>query len=264
MKKQLSLGICVFLFLSLLMGTVLAQDRTVYTQVGLWDVPRAKWGDFVKFYEKYEKPVMERLFAEGVLVEHGFESNGLHDPNDYSHASWISAYSLADLEKALDAYTKSLGANADAMEAEFAGMVTKHKDLVVRSHFYGAKSVKMDNGYSFGSSVRVERGHGSDYRKAWETWAKPVYDKLLADGVIVAYTLDEAYYRTDEDQLGRMWTWYVVEDVANKHIVDDAFNAMRAEGSEAERTARTNNYWEMVIDNSYRNGFSRLIYFQTK
>jgi hypothetical protein len=247
----------------LLSGPVMAQD-TVYTQMGLWDVPRAKWSQFVAFYEKYEKPVMEQLVADGVLVEIGFEANGLHDPEDYSHASWMSAHSLADLEKALNAYYDSLGSDADRVEEEFAGLVSKHKDIVVFSHFYGSNTVKLDDAYSFGSSVRVKRGHGSEYRRLWKEWAKPIFDQLLADGTIVAYTVDEAYHHTDADFLGRIWVWYVVDDIANEAKVTAAFDAAREALSETERESRLNLYWGLIVEESHRDGFSRLIHFQTR
>jgi hypothetical protein len=35
--------------------------------------------------------------------------------------------------------------------------------------------------------VKVRPGKGLDYRRAWEKYNKPVYDKLVADHVVLAY-----------------------------------------------------------------------------
>jgi hypothetical protein len=263
MEKKTVFLLCLGLFLTIFVTTAFAQEADpVYTQVGLWDVPRAKWSDFVKHHEKYEKPVMERLLAEGVLLEWGFDSNALHDPDDYSHSTWMTAKSLSGIEKALSEYYSELGDRTDAVEAEFASMVTKHKDIVMRSHFYGSRSSKLSEGYAVGSFVQVKPGKGDDYRKAWEQSAKPVFDKLVSDGVIVAYVLDSEYFHTTTP--GGMWTWFVAEDIAADQKVDAAFDAAWEDRSEAEQNAWETMFRDMTVEGSHRDGFTRIIHYQTK
>ncbi len=260
MKGRFCRCALVFVFLVCSASAGLAQEApTVYTSVALWDVPRAKWGDFVAHMEK-DAPTLEKLVADGVIVEWGIDSEALHSPEGYTHSLWMSAHSMADLEKAGD----SLSAYSPDARAALDAMVTKHMDLYFRSAFYASRPARLTSGFAMGSFVRVKRGEGSDYRRAWEEWSKPVFDQLLADGTIVSYTLDSPYMHTSEESLGLMATWYVVEKMEDDQKVEAAFDAARAKLSATERDARQNRYWSMVIENSHRDDFTRLIHYQTK
>ncbi len=258
--------VCVLVCLWSLAGSVLAQAQAskLYVQVGFWDVPREKWDAFVQYFEKYEKPVMERMVAEGVLVEWGLDSNGLHHPADYTHSTWMAARDLAGIEKALDAYEASLGADAARLEAEFASMITKHMDMTMVSQHGGGRTAKLDRGYFQASSVRVKRGRVSDYEKAWKELTQPILDQLLKDGTIVAYGLDTPYHHTSEESLGMMVTWYVVADMAADAKVDAAFEAAQAKRTETERAALRDHFWGMSVEGSHRDFFTRLIHYQRK
>lgn len=264
MKKLLTT--CTLIFAMAAVGSSLqAQDSTeVFTQVGFWEVPRAKWADFVAYYEKNEKPVLERMLADGVILEFGFDSEGLHNPNGYSHATWFTARSLGNLEKVLEAYEQSMGPDAAALEAEFAGMISKHQDLILRSLFYSSTAAKLSSGHAVGSGVRVKRGRMNDFQQAWESWSKPVYDQLVADGTIVSYALDTPYFHTSEESLGSVWTWYVLRDLSDQHKVDAAFSAARDKSSAAERESRRQLYWDTIHEGSHRDAMTRLIHYQSK
>jgi len=59
--------------------------------------------------------------------------------------------------------------------------------------------------------VKVKPGKGGDYRKVWEKYNKPVLDKLVADGTVLAYGLAVEEVRTDGDFTHFVWyatkTW---------------------------------------------------------
>lgn len=260
------MGVCVLVCLAGLGASLLAQadSSTLYVQVGFWDVPREKWDAFVQFFEKHEKPVMERMVAEGVLVEWGIDANGLHDPKDYSHSTWIAAHDLGSLEKAMAAYFTSLGADAARLEAEFASMVTNHRDMTLISENGGGRTAKLESGYFLASSVRVNRGRMNDYEKAWKELSQPVFEQLLRDGAIVAYGLDTPYYHTSEASLGTMYSWYVIADLANDATVDAAFEAAQSKRSETERAALREYFWGMTVEGSHRDAFTRLIHYQRR
>lgn len=263
-------GVCRGLVVSLLVvgfGLVpaLAEEKVeVYTQVGSWDIPREKWGAFVKFFETYEKPVLEKMVAEGVLLEWGIDANGLHDPDDYSHSTWSVARSLGDLEKSSEAYYQSLGANADRLEAEFAAMITKHRDMVYVSEHQAGKAARLDRGYFQVTSVQVKRGMRSQFLDTWNELQKPVFEKLLQDGTIVSYGLDTLYFHTTADSLGRMFTWYVIADMADDAKVESAFDAAADGRSASQRMANRELYWSLVEEGSHRDGFSRIIHYQRR
>lgn len=266
MSRSRLMTICVLVCLSALGGSVLAQadSSKLYVQVGFWNVPREKWDAFVQFFEKHEKPVMERMVAEGVLVEWGIDANGLHDPQDYTHSTWTVAHDLASLEKAMNAYYASLGADAARLEAEFASMVTGHMDMTMISENGGGRTAKLDNGHFLASSVRVKRGRANDFEKSWKELTQPVFEQLLKDGTIVAYGLDTPYYHTSEESLGMMVSWYVIADMASDAKVDAAFEAAQGKRSETVRAALRDYFWGMVVEGSHRDAFTRLIHYQRR
>jgi hypothetical protein len=264
MKKMLTVFILLFA-LAAAGSFSHAQDATkVYTQVGLWDVPRAQWADFQAYYEKYELPVLEKMLADGVIVEFGFDADGLHQAQGYSHSTWFIARSLGNLEAVLKAYSQSLGPEAAAREAEFAAMISRHEDFVTEALFYRSTSANLTSGHAVGNGVRVKRGRMSDFRQAWESWSKPVYDQLVADGTIVAYILDTPYFHTSEESLGSVWTWYILRDLSDQHKVDAAFDSARDKLSPVDRSSRRLLYWDTIEEGSHRDGMSRLIHYQSK
>ncbi len=42
-----------------------------FTFVAMWRADRAHWGDLVAMYAKYDKPIMEKLYADGVITGWG-------------------------------------------------------------------------------------------------------------------------------------------------------------------------------------------------
>jgi hypothetical protein len=267
MARRIRIGILVSISVILLCAGAFAQAAekpTIYVYVGWWDVPREKWAAFVQDYEKNEMPVMDRLVDEGILTEYGLDASGLHNPDGYSHSTWMVSTSTGNLERALDAYYASAGADADRMEAEFATLIKKHMDGTFQSDHYGTRPAKLSKGYFNSSSIRVKRGKSDDFVKLWETWAQPVFEQLLADGTIVSYGLDTPLHHTSADSLGQMVTWYVLENMDQDSKVDAAFEAAREKLSGTERAGRNGLYWSLVHEDSHRDDFTRLIHFRTK
>lgn len=254
---------CALLCVLFLIAPAFSQEaQTVYYAVGEWDVPRDKWDDFAAFFEKYEKPVMERMLTEGVIVEWGFAAEGLHDPDGYTHSTWTGATSLAALEKAQQAYYLSLGDNADDRENEFASMITKHRDAFTRTVAYKTRSVKLTGGYLLGSMVQIDPAKGREYREAWEAYQKPIYDQLLADGTIIGYTLEVEHFHTSAP--GSFTNWYVLEDLAAEEKVEAAFDAAWEKLSAQDRDARMSLYESFGDWSSHRDYMNRIIYMQAR
>ena len=264
-KRNLVSVLSVFLLMSLV-GTIVAQDsETLYTRGGFWEVPRTKWKAFGEFFEKFEKPVLDRMLSEGVIEEYGIDAFSLHHPDGYTHSTWFSATSMAGLEKVLDAFEEAAEAQStsgDNVNDEFAGMVTKHRDSILRSISHGAKSVQLDDGYFMGTMSRVKRGKGREYRKTWEAYVKPVYEQLLADGTIVAYGLDTAYIHTEKP--GDRMSWYIISNMEADEKVEAAFDAAWDTLSETDREARRALFWEMIEEGSHRDDMTRIIHYAHK
>ena len=85
--------------------------------------------------------------------------------------------------------------------------------------------------------LKVKPGKGGEFRKAWEKYNKPVFDKLLADGVVVAYGLAVEEIRTNGEFTH--FVWYDVKDLASFDKVRAAFIADRDRRSQEEQDSLT-------------------------
>jgi hypothetical protein len=81
----------------------------------------------------------------------------------------------------------------------------------------------------------VKPGKSADYRRAWEKYNKPVYDKLVAEGVVLAYGLAVEEVRTDGDFTH--FIWVATANMAAADRIGPAFNADRTRRSDEERAA---------------------------
>lgn len=253
--------LCVFLTLST--AALAAEEKTVYFSGQSWDIPRDKWDDYKAYFDKYEKPVLEKALAEGIIVEWGLAAEGLHGPDTYSHSVWFGAHSLADLEKVYEISRAVLGEEvSNETEEMLAQLVTKHRDTYIRSIRYRSKTSSLTQGYLLGSSVQVAPGSGRDYIQGWDHYQQPVLDKLLADGVILGYSLETQYYHTEKP--GRWTTYYVIDDMAKDEQVAAAWDEAGKDTPEIVRTALGAQYRSRVEEGSHRDSFDRIIYFQAK
>ena len=83
--------------------------------------------------------------------------------------------------------------------------------------------------------AKVKPGKGADYRRAWEKYTKPVYDKLVADGVVLAYGLAVEEVKTDGEFTH--FIWIAGADLSAFDKIGPVFTADRARRSEEERNA---------------------------
>jgi len=245
-----------------------AQDdpAPVYTRVAMWQVDRAQWGDFVEDFEMHDQPVLEKLFNEGVIIEWGLDAMSLHHPEGYTHGTWWSATSMVSLEKVLTAFDEAAekrGKDAQKkIDAHFAGMLTKHRDYMLRSGTYRAKDAKLDDGYFVSSSVRVKSGRDDDYHSFWDNRVKPVYEKLLQEGTIVAFGLTVEEISTGKP--GGHESWYFTANAEGIDKVKAAFRADWGEEDKEGRRARWASIKDVVEEGTHREQMTNLIHYATR
>jgi hypothetical protein len=141
-------------------------------------------------------------------------------------------------------------------------MVTKHRDVLIRSYHRGSKGARIDDGYFFGSFNRVKAGKGAGYRKAWEKYAKPIHENLLAEGKIVSWGLDAEYIHTEAP--GGIWSWYIPADIGQNEAIDAAFEGSWSGLDEVEREARAAMMRELTDEGSLRDAMTRIIHYAVK
>lgn len=237
-----------------------AKGTDSYTRVALWAVDRNHWVDFTGDFEKYEQPILEKLFAEGVITEWGIDSNVIHKPDGYTHSTWFSASSMSALAKAGAAFTRAWKDVGDDVNSSFNAMVGKHRDYIIKTKGMRATATTLDDGYFMGHQVIVTRGKHRQFMSYWNHRIKPVYEQLLADGTIVSYGLSQEEVTTG-NPMSTDW-WYVMADADGFDKVKAAFEGSWDEMDEEGQRARWLSIMDVVEEDSFTEWLTHISHMQ--
>ncbi len=223
-------------------------------------------------------PVRDKLLAEGVVMAWGVETPLLRYPGGTTHLIWFTVQNWAGIEKVLNGMEARL-AKLAADEAQAARGkprppmttaersrsvfdVSKTRDWLTRDIVVGygpppAAGVLPFTRYNF---VKVKPGKGPDYRRTWEKYNKPVFDKLVADRVVLAFGLAAEEVKTDGD-----WThfvWIATANMADADKIGPALAADRARRSEKERNEITEAFLDATEPDKARSIVTRARIFK--
>lgn len=220
MQKRTILGVCLLsvgFALALCVGAQAQAAKSkpaVYTYVAEWDVPRAQWGDMTKLDED-DRPVLDKLMAEGTIINYGAYTNLIHQEGQPTHGSWFTATSEGNLLKALEV----IYAHPGSVSAPVQG-ASKHWDQILTGDVYNGKPGN-STGYLTWSRWVVKPGEMHAFNEVTKTMFVPVLDKLVADGTITSYgMLTEDYH---QEKLGTVYQYFTVPDAASLDKVNKAF-----------------------------------------
>lgn len=222
-----------------------AQPLTFYYD---YTVKPGKEAAFLELVKTVGQPVRDKLMADGVVLAWGIDVPLLTVPGTATHSIWYSVADYAGVQKVDDAMRAQRKKLADDEAARKVARGATTEDRVIdvfdvsKSHFYLTRDlvsaitpappagVLPYTRYNF---VKVHPGKGADYRAAWEKYNKPVFDKLLADGVILGYGLAVEEVKTAGEFTH--FVWYTAKDMAAFDKQRDAFMADRNRRSQEER-----------------------------
>lgn len=227
-------------------------------------------------------PVRDKLMADGVILAWGMETPVLRYPGGTTHLIWFSVANWDGVEKVLNGMEAQLArlaaeeakpnaaargrrqqpakTTAERSREVFDG--TKTRDWLTRDLLanYGpppAAGVLPFTRYNF---VKVKPGKGADYRRAWEKYNKPVYDKLIADGVVLAYGLAVEEVKTEGDFTHFVWVATANMGAADK--IGPRFTADRNRRSEEERNAIAETFASLTEPDKARSMVTRARIFR--
>jgi hypothetical protein len=256
--KNLTTWCVAFLFIFLLVAGVPAQAQTadqgkppVYTYISEWAVPRAQWAEMVKLDEQ-DRPLMDKLVSDGTLTGYGAFTNLIHQEGEPTHGTWLTATSEGNLLKALEAVYAQPGTTTAPVQS-----ASKHWDYMLVGRVYNQHPGKSEGGYLAGDQWDVKPGEMRAYNDLVKSTLVPVFDKLLADGVVTSYGMDTEDFHTQK--LGRVTFYFTTPDASAfdkaSKAFDEAFEKSPALGSALQ---------SMVDRQGHRDFLDRLRYMSNK
>jgi hypothetical protein len=222
-----------------------------------YSVKPGKEDEFMDLIKTVGAPVRDKLMAEGVVLAWGMDTPILRSPGGTTHLIWFAVANWDGVDKVLrgmEAQLQKLAAE-DAKRVETAHASKQKPALTTaertREVFDMSKTrdwLTRDLISNFGppppanflpitryNFVKVKPGKAADYRRAWEKYNKPVYDKLVTDGVVAAYGLGVEEVKTEGEFTH--FIWVATANMAAFDKVGPAFTADRQRRSEEERNA---------------------------
>lgn len=188
----------------------------MYTYESNWVFPRAKWGEVDKDNAGSTQKITAPALADGTLVGYGDDETLVHTADGATHDNWWQAMSMAGLMKVLDAFYKA-GTTSNALILSS----TKHWDQVFISRYYNWKPGSWKGAYGHSSAYKLKADAPSD---AVDTLSKalfvPLLEKLLADGAIVEYEIDEETIHTASPD--QFFIYYLAADAEGLDKVNAA------------------------------------------
>ena len=244
-----------------------------------YSINGGKEDEFMDLVKTVGQPVRDKLMADGVVLGWGVEVPLLRVPGSSTHVIWYAVSDWSGVEKvdsAMRAQIAKMSEDTSKSAAgkkgqkpaasvterlrEIADMAKTHdyltRDLVANEISTPPAGVMPYTRYGY---VKAKPGKGGDYRKAWEKYNKPVYDKLLADGVIIGYGLSVEEVRTDGDFTH--FTWFETKDLASMEKVRNAFMADRDRRSQDEQDAMANLFGSLLDLDASRAEVNRSIIY---
>ena len=234
--------------------TPAAQPLTFYYD---YRVNPGKEAEFMTLVNTVGAPVRDKLMADGVIAAWGIETPVLRYPGGTTHLIWFAVENYEGLEKVLSAMEARLASLAvdDAKAGEAARArrqppplttaerqqqvfdMSKTRDWLTRDLVsgYGQPPAAGTLPFTRYNFVKVKPGKGAEYRRVWEKYNKPVFDKLVADGSVIAYGMAVEDVKTDGEFTH--FIWIATPNMSGGDKVASAFNADRARRTEEERDA---------------------------
>jgi hypothetical protein len=225
-------------------------------------------------------PVRDKLMADGVVLAWGVEVSMLRMPGAPTHTIWYSVADWSGVEKvdaamraqiskldeeAKGGTTKKGGAPAAGVTARMMEIadVSKTRDYVTRDLVFVTGTSMPPAGtlpFTRFNYVKVKPGKGAELRKVWEKYNKPVLDKLVADGVVLAYGYAIEDVRTDGDFTH--FVWYATKDLAGMEKVRSAYMADRDKRSQEEQDAISEAFAKVLELDASRSEMDRSLIFK--
>ncbi|MGH9509918.1 MAG: hypothetical protein ACRD2M_08275 [Terriglobales bacterium] len=188
--------------------------------------------DWINLIKKYDKPMLDKLMADGTVLAWGLDVVVIHRGEGVTHRIWVVTRDYAGMDKVVAGFNAINVTPEDrARYLEVANLSNLHEHYMRSILLNVPEAPPAARPYRTYSRVKVKPGKGSEWRKLFEKYNKPVLDKLVADGAIHSYGVDVEDFHTEDP--GWHWVWVATTNLAAFDKIDAANEKL----SETERAA---------------------------
>jgi hypothetical protein len=213
---------------------------------------------FVDLVKKYDKPVFDKLQAGGVVLAWGLDTRVIHRTDGTTHLLWWVTKDYSGMDAVFAALRDIKPSEADEEKFRAATDLDKHHDhmnrTILENVSEGEPSAPLYTSWSF---VKVDVGKGGEWRKLFEKYNKPVFDKLVADGVVYGYGIDVEDFHTEDP--GWRAIWVLTTSLGAFDKIDAAFAAEREKRSEEERESIGRQFRDITSPGEHRDSLWRAV-----
>lgn len=264
-------------------ATLAAQQSQPVSFIDDFYVLPGREGEFLNLIKRYDEPVLNQLMAEGAVTAWGVDVPILHLEGAPTHMVWLTCPDMGAFDKVLAAYEAAEKQWADeyakladearrkrqaaprSVEEQFLDTMdyTRHRDWWLRTqvaNFTSAAPPADPRPFHWITMFHVKPGKGAEFRQLFDRYAKPTYDRLVADGVIVGYELGvEEAKSTDAFT---HYVWVVLPDLAAREKARSAFMALNESRPPEAREAIEHLFLSVVDPAATRTFVQRSIYLK--
>ena len=264
-------------------ASLAAQQAQFVSYIGDFYVLPGREEEFLNLVKKYDEPVLNQLMAEGAVLAWGVDVPILHLEGAPTHMIWWGVPDMGAFDKVLAAFEAAEKKWADeyakladearrkrqapqksAMEQWLDAMdASRHRDWLLRTQVsnYTTTTPSADTKpYSWVTMFHVKPGKGSEFRQLFDRYAKPTYDRLVADGVIIGYEVS-----VEEAKSTDAFThcvWLVLPDLGAREKVRSAFIALNESRAPEAREAIEHLFLGTIDPAATRTFVQRTIYWK--
>ncbi len=190
--KWMLTSVCALALVGWVPATANAQQKMevkakapMYSYIANWEVPRDKFKD-MEGQLGTNNGLMAKHVADGSLVGFGNDITLVHRDGESTHDTWWSSMSWGGLIKVLEDVKAAGAANAPVFAA------SKHNDRIYAARYYNWRAGSFTNGFTRVAIYKLKPGAPQDaIDQVAKSFVVPMFEKLLADGAIYEYEIDE-------------------------------------------------------------------------
>jgi hypothetical protein len=224
------------------------------TVASFFKVMPGKGETVMELFKKYDKPVLDKLMAEGTITGWGVGRPWVHTNGAWNLLFWINALDMGAHEKVDQAFEvaekgRSAAENKKIEDTFYAAVaMDAHRDGVYRQVAGKAgrpPASPEGKGYLWLAYYTAKSAKGDDVTSFFGAVVQPVMDKLVADAVIGSYGLVIPTVHLAGAPTHIAWYW--VDSLASIDKVQAALRGAREKRSSeqnAELDARADGIFE--------------------